>query len=377
MPNLLEQTLAEQLNVTDHEIEYRKHLFDLSEVDGERLRACLEFIEKRSTDLVRKFYEQQVVKPEVASLIGDSDTLQRLRNALVTYVIELFSGPYDRDYVNKRLRIGKVHRHMQVTPKVYMSSVRLLQSLLDEALREWAQGRPESETEGVIESLHKVLFFDAQFVFDAYIDSYILDVDLVKGEVEGYANKLNLPVGEHVRELRDISTRDTLTKLYNHRYLYDLLQRELGVAERHKLPLSLIYLDLNGFKAVNDREGHQRGDQVLCEVAKAMCAAVRTIDICCRYGGDEFCIILPRTIVDEAKLVCDRLPKLMRERLGSGVSFSAGIVQTGPEEFLRIEELVSRADALMYEAKAIAKSTPGFHIKTSPDLQLGDAAAVA
>jgi diguanylate cyclase (GGDEF)-like protein len=369
MTKFLEQTLVEQLNLTEHEVQYRKHLFDFTDEDVGRLVSCRHFIAGRVEELVRQFYIKQVKNPEIAKIIGDAETLRNLHRTFCRYVLELFDGNYDRDYVSGRLHIGKIHRRVGVTPKLYMSSMRRLQSMLDDAIDEWGgTGIADDEIASVKDSLHKILLIDAQFVFDAYIDSFVLDADAAKTEVESYANSLDIEVADQTCRLREISTKDSLTGLYNNQAFYDFLVREIAVAERYELPLSLVYFDLDEFKKVNDSKGHVAGDRLLVDVGSAMFDSVRKIDIPCRYGGDEFCIILPRTDVAGAHSVCRRLIESFRNSTDSGVSFSMGIVQCGPEEFLEMDALIEKADGLMYQAKARSKEGSGFHLASEPAL---------
>ena len=93
--------------------------------------------------------------------------------------------------------------------------------------------------------------------------------------------------------LHEKAQKDSLTGLYNRRSLYDFLKKECRVAERHQLSFILVYFDLNGFKSVNDLHGHHAGDIVLEQVGKSMFSIMRNEDIPTRYGGDEFCIVMP------------------------------------------------------------------------------------
>lgn len=105
-----DQTLLEQMRITELEIENRKALFMIDHDDVEVLTRVKPLIEREVESLVREFYELQTSVPEIALLIGDADTLGRLRSAQRKYVIDLFSGFYDIEYVNNRLRIGMVHK---------------------------------------------------------------------------------------------------------------------------------------------------------------------------------------------------------------------------------------------------------------------------
>jgi len=365
MFKFIEQTLVEQLNISDHEIEYRKHLFDFTETDVTRLLAWRDYMADRAEELTAEFYARQVEKSEVATIIGDAITLKRLHTTFHQYLLEMFGGIYDKGYVEKRLRIGKVHRRIGVTPKLYMSSMRLMQSLVDTTMDE-AKNRAPEAIAAAKDSVHKIMLLDAQFIFDAYIDCFILDVDAAKNEVNAYANSLEIRITEHTRELREISVKDSLTGLYNRRALTDFLLREIAVAKRYKLPLSVIYLDLNKFKEINDKGGHDAGDGVLARVGKIITDTIRQIDFPCRYGGDEFCIILPRTDITGAVNVSSRLIEHSCELFDDTISYSVGIFQSGPEEFYGQEKFLRKADDLMYLAKQKSRISPGYHVRTDP-----------
>lgn len=166
-------------------------------------------------------------------------------------------------------------------------------------------------------------------------------------------------VGHIVRvstEYYRLSTFDFLTGLYNRRALMELAASELSRAERHGRPLCLLQLDIDFFKKVNDRYGHDGGDAILKLFASVLKASLRQGDIAARSGGEEFVLILPETDLAEAAVVAERLLKQVREaRLdyqGSsvGVTCSLGIARWhGPEDGL--QDLLMRADALLYQAK--------------------------
>jgi diguanylate cyclase (GGDEF)-like protein len=253
---------------------------------------------------------------------------------------------------------------MGVSPKLYMSSIRYLQELLEATLDGWnGDERPPGDLKAEKSSLHKILFLDAQFVFDAYIDSFLLDVDSVKIEVDEYARSLQMTASPGTRQLREISTRDSLTGLYNHRSFNEFMARELATARRHHLPICLVYFDLNGFKKINDNKGHEAGNRVLADVGKALLDSLREIDIPCRYGGDEFCLILPRTELKAAKMLCNRFIRRFHSTSSQDVHFSFGIAQAGPVGFVEMDELLQMTDRLMYRAKDKSRTSPGSYIE--------------
>ncbi len=146
---------------------------------------------------------------------------------------------------------------------------------------------------------------------------------------------------------------DSLTGIPNRRSFWNAARRELERCRRHGLPFTVAYLDLDGFKGVNDRFGHRRGDELLRQVAQALPRSLRTLDMAARVGGDEFALLLPGTDEQGARAVLERLTAELGQLHGAralGVGFSIGgiTVLTAPET---VDAVMARADALMYEMK--------------------------
>ncbi|MEF8798920.1 MAG: sensor domain-containing diguanylate cyclase [Candidatus Bipolaricaulota bacterium] len=157
-------------------------------------------------------------------------------------------------------------------------------------------------------------------------------------------------------EARRQAIHDQLTNLYNRHYLDELLPKEVERANRYDHNLSFLMVDINGFKEVNDRYSHSRGDKVLKKVADLLAQNVREVDTVFRYGGDEFLIILPET-GEGSQVVVDRLKEAVRdwseqsEKLDFPLTVAAGANQLEPGEKLDIDELLAKADQRMYEDK--------------------------
>lgn len=150
---------------------------------------------------------------------------------------------------------------------------------------------------------------------------------------------------------------DPLTSLSNRRAFVEAAWLELERARRHGRPLSLLYIDCDDFKLVNDRRGHVAGDAVLLSVGSTLRQAVRGLDTVARLGGDEFGVLLPEVDGAGAIALAERLRLQLREALagrGDGVTFSIGVAT-----FVRppssVDEMILRADELMYEAKRSGK----------------------
>jgi len=158
--------------------------------------------------------------------------------------------------------------------------------------------------------------------------------------------------------LRQQSVRDPLTGLYNRRFLEETLDRELSRLERKTLPLSLIMLDIDNFKAFNDTFGHAAGDAVLRDLGSVLQRFVRGGDIACRYGGEEFTVILPEASLEIGRQRAEMLREAAREMrivhdgkaLGS-VTLSLGVA-CSPEHTRSRDQLLQMADAALYEAKS-------------------------
>jgi diguanylate cyclase (GGDEF)-like protein len=178
------------------------------------------------------------------------------------------------------------------------------------------------------------------------------------------AEQLSLAVGNlRLQEtLRSGSERDPLTDLYNRRHLEISLQRELARAQRHGFPVSLIMIDVDHFKAFNDTNGHDAGDEVLRNVAHVLKRHTRAEDVACRYGGEEFLVVLPDCRVDDAYAKCEAI----REAIAQLHVFSRGIalpritasIGTAcyPEDGERMDDLIAAADAALYRAKSMGRN---------------------
>jgi len=159
------------------------------------------------------------------------------------------------------------------------------------------------------------------------------------------------------QKAEQLTITDDLTKLFNSRYLNLYIGREIKRCKRHGVPLSVIFLDLDGFKGVNDQYGHLAGSRTLSEVGQILLQAVRESDVLARYGGDEFVVVLPETPAAGALVIAERIRKaieghtfLATQGLKARISASFG-VSSYPEHALTPEGLIQKADQAMYRVK--------------------------
>lgn len=169
-----------------------------------------------------------------------------------------------------------------------------------------------------------------------------------------------------VSKFQQLSTIDELTSLYNYRFLMNTLQNEIEKSARYNHPFSYVMLDIDNFKTINDTLGHLKGDEVLRAFAKNLKSNLRKTDHACRYGGDEFAIILPVTAKDAASRVVEDLRgvcSLLKDTFLIEFDVSIG-VSTYPEDGSTSDEIIDYADNLIYQEK---KSKTGKFFYPSQD----------
>lgn len=167
---------------------------------------------------------------------------------------------------------------------------------------------------------------------------------------------------EVIRQLETTARTDELTSLANRRWLNLMLEGSWAEAMRHDLPLAFLMIDLDGFKSLNDRMGHQRGDEILRLAGKVIRANCREIDVSARYGGDEFCVLMPHTEPHQALLVADRM---LREFDGAmrklpsnhpRVGMTIGLAHVHLSRPTNANQLVTHADEALYAGKSTGKN---------------------
>jgi diguanylate cyclase (GGDEF)-like protein len=222
---------------------------------------------------------------------------------------------------------------------------------------------------------------------DSVFINSILCYPLVhKGETIGVVELLNKTTGAFTREYRALiemmlnplavairtvemfenserlTITDDLTKLYNYRYLMTYLAADVKRCLRYKKKVSLLFIDVDGFKRINDTFGHLVGSQALAEMGQVFRRIVRETDVVARYGGDEFVIVLPETPLNGAMVIAERIRRKVEEcefvaqNLSIRLTVSLGVANC-PKHTLTAEGLIKKADAAMYRAKELSKNS--------------------
>jgi len=191
---------------------------------------------------------------------------------------------------------------------------------------------------------------------DARIRSMLRRRDFLVG-LEGTIRELT----STNEQLEQLLITDEKTGLYNFREFRRRLRDEWARAERYRTPLSLVFLDVDDFKQLNDRLGHPAGDRILAEFATLVVGGARGSDFAARYGGEEFSVILPHTQLDMALRVADRIRLAVREfvfladEAPSRVTVSAGVATFPSPEIDSVDALIRAADVALYQAKDLGK----------------------
>ena len=165
------------------------------------------------------------------------------------------------------------------------------------------------------------------------------------------------------KELKLLASVDPMTKLYNRRYFTTSAEQVLNISQRNKTPLSLIMFDIDDFKCVNDTYGHHIGDEVIILVANVLHEITRKSDVACRFGGEEFILLLPQTDAKGALIIAEKIREYIASKEldtdGStkiSVSVSLGVAEWNEHRDKKFEDLVKKADGEMYRAKQSGKN---------------------
>ncbi len=209
----------------------------------------------------------------------------------------------------------------------------------------------------VADSDAEVLLIDQETIWDMVNASH------------GFARNLLVILSERVRSDNEViadsvvvmrqyersATTDALTDLHNRHWLQDMFRRKMERCRTSGEPVCIFMLDVDGFKAFNDRHGHLKGDEILCEVADVLRSELRPTDMLARFGGDEFAVLLPGANLDDAMTTAERIRYVMANHVyEAGVTLSLGVAEMGEEDTL--SDLIAKADEAMYRAKASGRN---------------------
>lgn len=329
---------------TDDDIRETLGYLQLSEGEFEDLRQFHDLTDREVSEIVGKFYEHLVKFPDVADMVGDELVLKKLLGTLQEHLLSLGTNAHEPSYFEKRHKIGVVHEALGLSLQSYLGAYSCIFDQYAKSLKNNPDLVPESLVR-MLTTLFKIISLDTIIVTESYYAATTNRLGTLLSEL-----------AEAQDRLEELSRTDDLTKLSNRRHFFESVEVELSRCERHDRGFVLMMLDLDHFKNLNDTHGHQCGDEVLRCVAKVVRETLRPMDLVGRYGGEEFAIGLPECDIKKAANAADRLRKKISETLvkhgeiAVAVSASIGVAALRKNE--KLESLVRRADAALYDAKA-------------------------
>ncbi len=197
------------------------------------------------------------------------------------------------------------------------------------------------------------------FLFYAYMSIGTITSFIAFGYALGLRSEAqrvrNRVLSARIDELHLKSVTDSLTGAYTHGYLHEILEIDIQRSLTDKSPLSLLILDIDDFKRINDSHGHLFGDRVIKETAETISANIRGEDTLGRYGGDEFLVIMPGADADTARTVAERIRRSISQN-GYLATVSVGATTFDGKKELDVKTLIARADANLYHAKRDGKN---------------------
>jgi diguanylate cyclase (GGDEF)-like protein len=285
----------------------------------------------------------------IAALLDNPRERASVLDALRQHWRDLFGqGPSEAALARAAL-IGRRHFEVAVRPRHYLALCQLLSKILTDALIE----DPNIDTPQAVDAVGRLVMMDAEVVLGSYYGSL---ADLVSYEAQSETRSLK----HRVSVLEDMAFVDALTGLFNRRYFDRSISVEISRANRDHTPLSLLVCDIDRFKAINDGHGHPVGDQVLHRLAGVLADMGRKTDIVTRFGGEEFCFVLPNTKPEWARLVAERVRTKVEATpiaiehgtLDVTISIGIGTYRAGDT----VAQLLQRADEALYRAKRLGRN---------------------
>ncbi len=197
-----------------------------------------------------------------------------------------------------------------------------------------------------------------------------INVHIRLKETQDQLKQLLVEKNQLIEQLENLSLHDGLTGIYNRRYLEEYLEKSVEECKRYKLALSVVMMDIDHFKRVNDTYGHQIGDRVLQKFAKRIEKNIRKADVLARYGGEEFTVVSKNTEIEGAVTIADKLRAAIQEkpfkigRHNINLTASLGVAAIGVGAYMDAAQLLRNADIMLYKAKAAGRNRVEFQAQS-------------
>jgi diguanylate cyclase (GGDEF)-like protein len=340
--SILANFMSHEKLITAENIAERKKFLEFTDADIQILVQIHQYLKLNVAvidSFADAFYRHMFTFPDLKKILPDEDSINWLKETQSRYFMGLTAGEYGDDYVSSRLKVGYTHQRVGLEPKWYTGAYRkylssmlpILQAMFDD---------DNTKLIAAYDAILKVVFFDMDLTLDTYFHA-------------------------SMQKLLKLANYDVLTGLPNRNLFNERLEQEIKKASRNKSSLTLLLIDLDEFKKVNDTLGHHAGDLLLIEAAQRIGRCVRETDTVARLGGDEFIIILPdisgsQHIELAAQKIILELNKPFT--LGNNIVYSSASIgiTVYPDDALNIESLLKNVDQAMYVAKEEGRNRFGY-----------------
>jgi len=286
----------------------------------------------------------------VAALCDNAEDRTHVLDTLWRHWRDLFGqGPSEAGLARAAV-IGRRHFELGVQPRHYLALCQLLSKTVAEALT----GDPAIDAPQAVDAVGRVVMMDAEVVLGSYYGSL---AELVSYKAQTETRSLK----DRVSALEDMAFLDALTGLFNRRYFDRAIAVEIARADRDHRPLTLLICGIDRFKTINDEWGQPAGDRVLRGLAGTLADIGRKTDIVARFGGEEFCLLLPNAKPEWARLVAERVRSRVEAtsmeieagvELGVTVSVGIGTYRAGDT----VSQVLQRADEALDRAKRLGRN---------------------
>ena len=346
----MDYPLCERCGLDGDGIQERLGILGLDDPDADDQGIALQtrVIAPNIEAIVARFYNVLRGVEAFGLIVDEPDAISGLKARHEKYLTSLGVRFRDPAYFEERLRVGAVHQGSGVPQSLYQCTYQGLQNLLIENIPREVRADDDAH-EAMLRFILKITALDMSLAAESYCLARVRDLKQSLATERDQAERL-----------REQAITDWLTSLRNHSYARHSLEALLQQLDAKGGPLSIIMADLDHFKAINDRFGHLVGDEVLKISAARMVAGARGGDEVCRYGGEEFLLILDGAGLGEAQEVAERVRlRIAGNAVHCGdeqisVSISLGLAEAQAND--TASSLIERADAALYAAKAAGRN---------------------
>lgn len=336
--------LCQQMRIDEQEVHARRDFLAFSDSDRQHLDDIHQAIAENASGIIDEFYACLLRFQPIVEFLADPHLRSRLKETQRRYLLTLGQDSDRLNYFEDRLRIGVAHERVGLEQKWYLGAYSILFGIIAQRLARRHAGQPDTLVECLV-TLQKIFTLDAILAVETYYHA-------TTSRLEGLLQQLN----ETQKSLEELARLDGLTRINNRMYLMECLEKEVQRSLRFRRPFTLLFLDVDHFKSINDQFGHSAGDAVLKEVVQTVRYMIRPVDVIGRFGGEEFLVGLVETDESAARQVAERIRLKVAHtpfRTDAGpvtLTVSMGVASlAGP--IARIEELIDQADRALYRAK--------------------------